>query len=236
MVPSRLRAVVLFVLSAAGIAAVSQPQKQPSEASLVSAWERARRSEASTAAFEKIGEGRYRFKTTAFPFDGELQVLGVSIGDPFAERYTEGITPGTVDTELVGLPEEIARKHAVAVARWQAGNTLYFDAGSGRWLSAREWQAKIAKKYGRWSWVGWASTSFWVGFLLLLAAFMGFLARRSQRQMKEAMAGQKKALAEQERALELAQRGIRLTEEGNALLREILEELKRSQEVRKLGS
>jgi hypothetical protein len=216
-----------LAIAAAGILAFTAVAQQPSEASLVTAWEQARRSEASTATFDKIEEGRYRFKTTAFPFEGELQVLSVSIGDPFAEDYTEGMTPGTVDVELVSFPEEAARRHAAAVARWQAGNTLYFEAEGGRWLTAREWQARLAKKVGRWSWVGWLSTSFWIGFLLLLAVFLWFLARKSQRQMKEAMAAQKKALQEQERALELAERGVRLNEEANALLREILEELKK---------
>ena len=216
-----------LAVAAAALLGFTAGAQQPSEESLVAAWEKSRQEDASTVTFQKTGEGRYRFKTTAFPFDGELEILSVSIGDPFAEDYTEGMTPGTVDVDLLGFPEESARRHAAAVARWQTGNTLYFETGTGRWLTAREWQARIAKKVGRWSWVGWLSGSFWLVFLLLLAAFLWFVARRSQRQMKEAMEGQRKALAEQERALELAERGVRLNEEANALLREIVEEMKK---------
>lgn len=47
-------------------------QAQPSQQSLVEAWERLQRSDPETLAFEKIAERRYRFRTSRFPFDGEL--------------------------------------------------------------------------------------------------------------------------------------------------------------------
>jgi hypothetical protein len=203
--------------------------QEPSEASFVSAWERCRKAEPQTLTLEKIEEGRYRFKTKAFPFDGELKVLSVSIGDPYSEEYVAGMTPGTVEVELVGFAEDTARKYAGSFARWQMGNTLYFDRDAGRWLTAKEWQAKIARKYGRWSWLGWVSGSFWFLFLLVLAVFLWWVARRSGRQMKEALAGQRKVLADHEKVMAIAERSLAASEESNRLLAEILEELRKRQ-------
>ena len=52
---------------------------QPSEESLLSAWEALQKNNPKTVVFEKLGERDYKFKTQMFPFDGELKVTNVVV-------------------------------------------------------------------------------------------------------------------------------------------------------------
>src|SRR5215212_5458490 len=75
---------MLTLLCAALLVALSHtPARaaQPSQASLVKAWEEVQREDPETVLFEKTGEGSYKFKTKRFPFDGELKLLKATLND-----------------------------------------------------------------------------------------------------------------------------------------------------------
>ena len=76
-----MRAILLALSLAAG-AVADVPAKggpPPDEASLLRAWETAQRQSPGTEGLERTGDRRYRFKTSRFPFDGELVVLNLLI-------------------------------------------------------------------------------------------------------------------------------------------------------------
>jgi hypothetical protein len=213
---------------AASLAWASAAAATPSsgEAGLMAAWEASVRTDSGTVTFENVGEGRYRFATSRFPYDGELRVLSVAV-EPMPVEEAGAGAMGTVDVELTGADEAFQRRYAAAVARWQAGNTLYWDDGDGRWLTAREWQGRLRQKYGRRSWVSWSSGLFWIFLLFFLVLFLWWATRRTSKQMDWARNAQEKALAEQARAMALSEKALALSEETNGLLAQILEELRK---------
>ena len=131
---------VVFVLAWANAPALAQPSQE----SLLKAWEQVQKSDPDTLVFEKIAEGRYRFKTGRFPFDGELKVLKVSVEDP-GEDYNYS-TYGVVEYDLPGLSEEVKKKYERSYSKWQGTNTLYFDKEAGSWLSSEQRRAKMAAR------------------------------------------------------------------------------------------
>lgn len=219
--PSLLLSV--FLLSQVVSAAAGTP---PTEASLREAWEKLQRSDRQTETFEKVAEDRYRFKTKRFPFDGEVRVLSLEVGEPGEMPWQEGFISGTVNVELVGGSEEVCRLHPQAYGLWTASNALYYDQKAGRWLSAREFAARAARQSACSPWLAFLSGNlFWFLFLGFLIVFLGLLSRKANRQMKSAMAAQDKVIREQERAMKIAERGLEISEDSNRLLREILDAL-----------
>jgi len=133
-----LAALILVALShAAALGA------QPTQAALVKAWEEIQRKDPDTVMFEKIGEGRYRFKTNRFPFDGELKFLKATVDDTNA-AYPLGASQASIDCELVGLSKEVARKYVHSYSKWQETNYLFFDKESGSWMPSGEYRARRA--------------------------------------------------------------------------------------------
>lgn len=137
--------VAAVMLLALAHAAAQSQQARPSQESLVAAWERVQREDPETAAFEKIAERRYRFKTNRFPFDGELRVLKATVDDSLGD-YDYGYVRGVIEYDLVGLSEEVVKKYGHSYESWRESNTLYLDRDSGSWLSAAGQRARMAAK------------------------------------------------------------------------------------------
>jgi hypothetical protein len=211
--------VLLAVLSGAAARA-----EEPTEASLVAAWEAAQRTDAKTVALERIAEGRYRFETTRFPFTGEVAILTVNLEDVELPG-SDGAVMGAIEIELVGAPADLTSRHAVSYGSWHAGNVMYFDRGAGRWISGKEWQRALQKRYTPWS--GWLSLGnvLFVGLLVLMIAVLLRTSRKAGTQMKTAMSAQERALADQQQSLAMMRRSLELAEESTRLLREIRDEL-----------
>lgn len=205
----------------------------PDESALLAAWEAAQRGDPKTTAFERLGERRYRFATSRFPFDGELVVLNlcidtVAVGD-------EPATTGVVEVELIGVDDRFRQRFAHSYGAWAATQQFYWDETAGRWVDWRAWgrqlQERALRGLGSGGGLGgWASRNlFWVLFLALLVVLLGVFARRANRQMKAAMAAQEVALAQQRQSIELVERSLALGEDSNRVLHGILEELRRRQ-------
>jgi hypothetical protein len=211
--------VLLGVFS--GVVAAAE---EPTEASLLAAWEAAQRADAKTVVFERIGAGRYRFETTRFTFKGELAVLTLNLEDMDLPGG-DGAVMGAIEVELVGAPDDLTSRHAVSYGSWHGGNVLYFDREAGRWMSGKEWQRGLQKRYTPWS--GWLSLGnvLFVGLLVLMIAVLLRTSRKAGTQMKTAMSAQERALADQQESLAMMRRSLELAEESTRLLREIRDEL-----------
>lgn len=234
----RLLLAILICPLAPVAAAKAASAPTPDRESLISAWEALQRKDPQVIAFEKLEPGLYRFQTSRFPFDGKLRVLNVAIDelDGFPDE-NGGFALGVVEIELLDLPEDFLAKYAQSYGFWYRTNTLYFARQSGRWLSVNEWQETFARQYRGWlRCLGIGGTN-WIWWIVLgvFLAFAAILARRTQRQMNRAMAAQDQAISDQKQALErqayavqLSEQSLRLGERQNALLEDILAELKKS--------
>jgi hypothetical protein len=204
----------------------------PDEASLLAAWETALRADANTEVLEKTGERSYRFKTRLFPFDGELKVLNALIQDYGDEEESlPGYAFGSVEVELVGFDQEQMARYARSFSYWYQLNTLYFDRQAGRWLSGQEYRAALTRRYsssGCGAAAGWLARNYFLLIMALLALFLWWVARKSGRQMKTAMSRQDEAMDISRRSIALAEKAAQQNDESVRLLREILQELKKT--------
>ena len=137
--PTLFAALLTLVFTCADVRA-----QQPTQASLVKAWEGLQKDDPETVTFEKVGEHTYRFKTDRFPFDGELKVLKATVQE--SEYAEDGAATGVIEYDLVGLPEEVEKKYEHSLGRWQATNTLYFDGESKGWLSSEQYVSRVSAK------------------------------------------------------------------------------------------
>jgi hypothetical protein len=201
--------------------------EEPSRESLLAAWEARLRDDPQTLVFEKLEDSRYRWSTERFPFDGVVRVLNLVVDDRTFEYAASGVV-GVVETDLEGVSDEFRRQYAYSIGLWQGANTLYFDADTGEWQSANEWQSSLAEQYsvGGGGWLAWLSGWMWVIFLAIMVLVVFWLSRRASSQMKKAMAAQDTALAEQERAIRLTEDAIEISRDSNRVLKEIRDLLK----------
>jgi hypothetical protein len=201
------------------------PAVEPTEASLLAAWEAAQRADPKTAAFARLGDGRYSFETTRFPFNGELAVLTVNLEDVDLPG-SDGAVMGVIEAELVGAPADLMSRHAVSYGSWHAGNVMYFDREAGRWLTAREWQRVLQKRYRPWGGLLSFGNALFIGLLVVLIVVLWRTTRRAGTQFKSAMSAQERALADQQESLAMMRRSLELAEESTRLLRDIHGELR----------
>jgi uncharacterized membrane protein len=200
---------------------------QPSEQSLITAWEQSLKNDPATVLLEKTGERAYKFQTKKFPYQGGLRVVNVSIDD-YDMEYGEGYTVGYVETEIDSNSASFMERYARSYGAWQAANTLYFDKKQNKWLNYNEYRQTLTKKYGGVCKSPWLAIlgNFWLIFLVIFIIFIILLARRTNKQMKDALARQDKAMAETERAIKLSEQALKIGEDSNRVLKEILETLK----------
>jgi len=210
-----MRGIFLALSLAAGAGADASPKDvpPPDEASLLQAWETAQRRSPGTEVLERTGDRRYRFKTSRFPFDGELVVLNLLI-EPLPLDEEPGYT-GTVEVELAGLPGDVKSRYVQSFARWQASHALFYDRGRGGWLTAEAWrEARTKQLRGAFG----AEPGLW--------GFLAHASRKATRQMKAALEVQKKVIDDQQLSLDMARRSIELNEQANRLLEEIRDTLR----------
>ncbi len=202
----------------------------PSKASLIAAWEELQRNDPQTEIFEKIEDSLYRFKTTQFPFDGNLRMLNASIETNSFYEDEQSII-GFVEVELVDTPEDFREKFSQSYSYWLQKNTLYFDVSTQRWLSGKAWQEQFRDRY-RQTWWQYGSTFFWLGLFIIIIGYVAVASRNAAKQMKVAMKNQDTILADHKRAVALTEKALTLEEESAQILRDILAELKRQNDQR----
>ena len=103
---------------------------QATEESLIAAWEAYHRKDPKTEALEKTGERTYYFKTSWFPYEGELKIVNVVLDD---RRKEYGIIGGVVEVELPGVDESFLTKHQKSYSLWSQGNAFSYNRESRTW-------------------------------------------------------------------------------------------------------
>ncbi|THB69233.1 MAG: hypothetical protein D6E12_05005 [Desulfovibrio sp.] len=219
--------VMAVMVFAAGVQAQSTGEAMD-EAGLIAGWERLVQSDPETQVFERIEEKRYRFVTTRFPYDGEIEVINTSIDSTAGMyEYEYGYSFGVVEVDLSGVDDEFYRRHGASYGQFLEYTFLYYDADQEKWLASWELDyGGIDDASCSLSWWSFFNEYLvWLLFLLILIVVLIFSIRKSSRHMKKALAGQDQALSDQKEALDLARQSTELQKESLAVLREIREKL-----------
>lgn len=217
-----MKKIVLILLFSFAMTSLLLAAENPTEESLIKAWEQLQKSDPHTVTFEKIANHRYKFKTTLFPFDGELRVNDATIDD--MEMGSYGFITGLLDIELIGLPKNVPQKYSHKYNRWALNNTLYYDKKAAKWLSPREFEGVITKMYAQKSKPSGCLLNYvFTAVLIIVLAIVTYLYRRVT---KTALQRQADAIAQVKRSIELSKKGVKLSEETNTILKKILEALK----------
>jgi hypothetical protein len=199
-------------------------EREALKASLLARWEQAQREDPQTLRFERIGERRYRFATERFPFDGELQVVNLSI-DGLEGWVADGYRIGVVEIQLMELPTGFLQRHAHSVSQWRSHHQFYADTQGGEWLTAAEWQRALTERAQTEPVTGGSLGCIvnWV-YVVLIVVFVlavAVLVRKASRQFRSATSAQDEALAGQRRALELSEQALDNARESREILTEI---------------
>lgn len=156
---------------------------KPSKDGLIREWEITLKDAPDTKVFEKTENGRYKFKTDAFPYDGELKLLNVAIS-----KYGDGFFNGTVEIDLPDLTEGLKSKLAESYRQWDwKHNRLYFNNDDSTWLSSGEYskRAQARTKQGFQGRIGeiipYLLAAFFMGVLVLAV----WATREGSKQTKE---------------------------------------------------
>jgi hypothetical protein len=198
---------------------------EPTRDSLLAAWEASQRDDPQTLVFEALGDGRYRYATEMFPFDGTIRVLNLVIDDRGLD-YGAGGVMGVVEVDLEDVSDEYRRQYAYSIGLWHSANTLYFNEATGSWLSAADWQSSMVDQYTNGGWFPSVSDSAWLVLLAVMLGLVAWLARRAHRQIESAAAAQRKILDEQERVIRLSEQAVEISRDSNSVLKEIRDALK----------
>jgi hypothetical protein len=210
---------------------------QKTEAGLLAAWAQEQRTDPATIKFEKADDKRYHFATRHFPFDGDLLVRNISIQDAGSPLLGQDFTSGTVEVELVGVKDDFYRTFAVSYNQWNMGNTLYWDAKKGSWVTSQErlrhFQDEFPLRGSFWTTV-LAGGGPMLIFLLAIPMVILLYYVRYNRRIKDINARSarsleisERAIQFSERAVQLSERNVQIQEEHTKLLQEIREQLKK---------
>ncbi len=210
---------LLFVLLAPATTLAATAPK-PDEASLLMAWEAAQRGDPKTEIFDRVEPGRYRFKTTRFPYDGEIVVYNVVIDDVGNDDWVRGV----VEAGLTNVDEMFQKRYSYSFSSWEERNTFYYFPRLQRWtelyehIPAQPISNTVNNKSSSLSEL--LSLANPVVFWVLLAFLFGITIRHRRRYMVK----QDEALSGVRQSLQLQEQSLALQEETNRLLRALLQE------------
>lgn len=201
-------AAILFVLGP------GDPQE--TEETLLREWESVQKRDPRVEKFEKTHERVYRFKTSRFPFDGELKVLNVVL-DPTTYRQEYGVSTGIVEIELVGWPEEMQRKYYQSHRSWCELNSFVFDPTRSHWVLWRDFRWSPLSQNSFWR--EWLVPVVGLGILLIVVYWSALITRKQRLYMQAAIESMNQSIA-------LQKKGIEIGESSNKLLLEIRDAMK----------
>jgi hypothetical protein len=236
-----MKKIVLFLLLCLVMTSVVVAADKPSEESLIRAWEQVQKNNPATVTFDKIADRRYKFKTTLFPFDGELKINDTTIDVGTTMGPYSNFIMAVLDIELVGLPQDIMqrnRKYSI----WARSNMHYYDKKADKWLTFEEFQAEVAKSANASSSSGLFSNYILLAALILALVYVLNFLRKNRQDVKTSLDRQADSIAKvnesiemskkfyqlSEKSFQMSEKSIQLSEETNKLLNEILAALKKS--------
>ncbi|HEY2460284.1 MAG TPA: hypothetical protein VGI16_05735 [Candidatus Acidoferrum sp.] len=196
---------------------------QQTEAGLIAAWEQQQKADPKTIKFEKLGDKKYHFSTSRFPFDGEADIVDVNIGEVPPESDDSLVFPrGTVGVQLAGLTDDFRHLHEASYNEWESRNSFFWDNKSLTWLNGTQYMAAMRER-GLARRPGFSTFFFGSGlsgiFLIIVLA-MVFLSVLNSRRAKL-------LTKRSERSIEMAAQNLALQQENSQTLKAILEVLKR---------
>jgi len=213
----------------------------PDRDSLIEAWEAHVTSLPGTSRFEAVGDGVYQYEDTDLPYTGGLTIVGALVRSAETAGYETGYSHiGMVDFRLDDLPED--RLSSQVYYYWlNDRQTLHFSTADQRWVDTAAFQESIANMYNGETSYGALSFILNYGIWIFLIALLVFVFVAVGKQTKKAralmddsaMINQKarenidRAEGLQDEILALARETRDLQSDNNALLREMLDALKK---------
>lgn len=209
--------------------------------SLIGAWEAHVRSLPGTVRLETAGDDVFELEDTDLPYEGELTIVGVLVRPVESVGYETGYSHiGIVELALADMPAELASTQVYYY--WlNDRQTFYYSVAEQRWVDTPTYQASIADIYepdapfGALSFM--LNYGIWI-FIFALVIF-GFVAVGKQTAKARALLDDSASINQKAREnidraeslqtelLGIARETRDLQTENNALLKQMLDALKR---------
>ena len=199
---------------------------QPTEASILAAWEKIQRDDPKTIIFEQVEPGLYRFKTERFPFDGHLRNVTVTIDD--GTLYYEGqFIQGVVEMQLHNLDgNAVETSHPHSYSQWAESNRLFFDVRTGHWVTSDKMYELMDQRRPWWEDHRVATATSIAIFVVAIIVIIKLLTWSQNKQFKKALAAEQANTEALTRLAEQFQTTAKHDAERNHLLKEILDQLR----------
>ena len=219
--------IILLALSFSAFSAFSSDREN-----LLLAWENIQKNQPQVESFQKVSDGKYKIKFSVLPYDGELVVLTYDTEDvnfdfikdnPFSKR-------GYVNVDLVDADEKTLNKYGRSYFKWIQSNTLYLNMETKKWVSSEEYTNYIteATKEKTQNNVLFFLSGYWDYILLIIFAYFIFTGISGNKLFKKSLKMQSDSVADMEQIKKVQDEAITLHKETNQLLREMLDELKKT--------
>lgn len=206
---------------------------QKSQEGLLAAWEQAQKTDSSTTKFEKVNDRQFHFATKRFPFDGDVIVRNAVVED-FSAVNQDGMSMGTVEVELQGVPDSFYRTYSRSYTQWATTNTLYWNPKTQQWQTSEKYfqqvRARIPYQAAWPALMGFG----WLGIFALLFVFLFFSLLRYNGKMKIINQRSERTMQISERNGQIAERNaqifeqnLKLQQENAKVFQEMLAELKK---------
>ncbi|MDD2852641.1 MAG: hypothetical protein PHY09_12195 [Desulfuromonadaceae bacterium] len=222
----RLTTFLVLCVSALFMISASPLFAQPTDDSLIQAWEKQQKADPKTIVFEKLKDRHYKFKTSYFPYEGELSIKNLVYGDLGGDADLE-YSLGTVQVELSGFDKNLVKQYGYIYSMWESTNTLYFDKKNSKWLSSKEYAISISKRAtSRQKQSLWVSNLSNFALIAILACGLLVIYKKNKTYTNTALIKQEEGLAKYDIAVQQSEKALKISEETNTLLREILVVLK----------
>lgn len=222
-----MKKVFIAVLLCLVFSFVGFAQQLPTEESLIAAWEEIQKNDPNNIKFEKIKNKEYKISNNKIPFEGILKINSADIDDGMMgnNEYLMGV----IEAELVGLSNEFIEKNSRRYYGWARNNNLYYDKNAKKWITMQEFQKALTEKqdkmFGIFSFV---SNYLFIFLLIIIIIYTVYFTRKQKKAIDKSMEWQTSAMTQMNKSLELGEKSVELNQETNEILKDILDELKKS--------
>lgn len=222
-----MKKVFIAVLLCLVFSFVGFAEQLPTEESLIAAWEEIQKNDPNNIKFEKIKDKEYRINNNKIPFEGILKINSADIEDSMMgdNEYLMGI----VDAELVGLSSDFIEKNSRRYYGWARNNNLYYDKNKNKWITVQEFHKVLTenqdKVMGIFSFV---SNYLFIILLIFIIISAVYFSRKQKKVINKSFEQQAQVIAQVNKSLELGEKSVELNQETNEILKDILDELKKS--------
>lgn len=221
-----MKKVFIAVLLCLVFSFVAIAEQLPTEESLIAAWEEIQKSDPNNIKFEKIKDEEYKINNNKIPFEGILKINSADIDDLMGNNeYIMGV----IEAELVGLSSDFIEKNSRRYYIWARNNNLYYDKNAKKWITMQEYQKALIEKQDKMFGIfSFFSSYFYILLLIILLVFLVYFSRKQKKVINKSLEQQAQAIAQVNKSLELSEKSIELNRETNEILKDILDELKKS--------